>query len=811
MRFSQFLVEQYNTILLLEGPEQRQLINQFGKKIVQRLIEEHQNHVKDTITSNAGVKHVKLLDRRDPGTYTWTGVDNKTKLGSLTPKFHVKGTVPIEENDSTINLEHPDSHKAFLEEQLQQLESKKPEDTDKVFKNLSSLLTIPHSPASNDAYDIDNPEDMKAWHSHVNWVLHRYANEGIKSTKDIPKVLSNLGKFHKLTKIKIEAPVDQDGGQEITYDAQGNEISTVPDKYKANPTSLSKWKKDSDLQTFIDKANPLENSANLGKKEYTVVDENKDWHVVIPHTAKAACDLGKNARWCTVTAGAFPTYQVQGPLYIMLPKDPNVEKMQMHVETSQFTDIRNLPIGHPEAKYLQAHPLPDLIHKTATMVPHYSTVMGINQANQHSVDDQNNQNKAFTSDEIMKLITRGHITSFLRNQPHHFTPEIVKSLLDRSDVAPENKELLATHSRQRFTPEQNSEIYTQELHDNLFAMGHGSLLLTGKYPDRGLGNVKLFYLGEHGKNTDSDNWHDNISHENKIAAIDAFVANKTAAAKESMMDGTRRGIFDLSHVQHLVNHPKQSIHHGEVLGKMIDSLDQYSVTDFKESMSAFLNHPASQVGMAAIGQEARVYAKRGTYTDAISDIIQKIHTTKYPIIKRTTADGTVYEDKSHDAINDFYTRLKKPGMEDHFTSAHTDEIMSGPNTSFKFAHMNNATYDVPHITKAKERHMEAEFAKPTIINAGYRKTEQNNLRFAMALDKDIPTHLLGKALSNLDNKDQAHQLVDYHLENRHLSADSTLALIDAASIHHKDLIVEKILKHPGTDAETIRRISERIF
>jgi hypothetical protein len=227
-------------------------------------------------------------------------------------------------------------------------------------------------------------------------------------------------------------------------------------------------------------------------------------------------------------------------------------------------------------------------------------------------------------------------------------------------------------------------------------------------------------------------------------------------------------------------------------------------------MSSFLNHPASQVGMAAIGQDA-LYAKRGRYTDAISDIIQKIHTTKYPIIKRTTADGTVYEDKSHDAIKDFYTRLKQRGMDEHVNSAHTDEIMSGPNTSFKFAHMNNATYDVPHITKAATRHMEAEFAKPTIINPGYRKTEQNNLRFAMALDKDIPTHLLGKALSNLDNADQAAQLLDYHLDNRHLSADSTLALIDAAKDQHKGLFMEKILKHPQTDAETIRRISERIL
>jgi hypothetical protein len=809
MRFSQFLVEEYNTILLLEAPQQHQLIRQFGKKIVQKLNEEYPNHVKDTITSNAGVKHIKLIDRRDPGTYTWTGVDNKTHLGSLTPKFHVKGTVPIEENDSTIHLEHPDSHKAFLEEQLEQLKSNNSEDTEKVFKHLSSALNIPDLPTSNDAYNVYNPEDMEAWHSHVNWVLHRYAHGGIESTKDIPKVLSNLAKFHKLTKIKSVEPRDEDGGEEIAYDAEGNEISAVAPKYRANPISLSKWKNASDLQTFLDKANPLEGGANLGKKEYTIIDENKDWHVVIPHTAKAACDLGKGASWCT-TSYAFQNYNKDGPLYIMLPKDPNVEKMQMHVESAQFKDIRNTQIGHPEAKYIQAHPLPDLIHKTATMVPHYSTVMGVNRSNQHSVDDQNNQSKGFTSDEIMKLITRGHIKSFLDNHPHHFTPEIVKSLLNRSDVEPENKESLARHSIKRFTREQNSEIYTQELHDNLFAMGHGSLLVTGKYPDHGTGNIKSFYLGKDGKNTDSDNWHDNISHENKIAAIDAFVANKTAAAKESMVDATARGIFDLSHVKHLADHTKASIHHGEVLGKMIDSLDQYSDTDFKESMSSFLNHPASQVGMAAIGQEA-AYAKEGKYTNAISDIIQKIHTTKYPIIKRTTATGTVYEDKSHDAINDFYTRLKQDGMENHVTSEHTDEIMSGPNTSFKFAHMNNATYADPHIKGATTKHMEAEFAKPTIINAGYRKTEQNNLRFAMALHKDIPTHLLGKALSNLDNADHVAQLVDYHLENRHLSADSSLALIDAASIHHKKLVVEKILNHPETDDETIRRIAERIL
>jgi hypothetical protein len=52
MRFSQFLVEEYITILLLEAPQQHQFIKQFGKKIVQKLIEDHENHVKNTITSN---------------------------------------------------------------------------------------------------------------------------------------------------------------------------------------------------------------------------------------------------------------------------------------------------------------------------------------------------------------------------------------------------------------------------------------------------------------------------------------------------------------------------------------------------------------------------------------------------------------------------------------------------------------------------------------------------------------------------------------------------------------------------------------
>jgi hypothetical protein len=65
--------------------------------------------------------------------------------------------------------------------------------------------------------------------------------------------------------------------------------------------------------------------------------------IVVPEDQNAACYYGQGTRWCTAaTKGSnyFGHYSKEGPLYILLPKQPKYdgEKYQLHFESEQFMD-----------------------------------------------------------------------------------------------------------------------------------------------------------------------------------------------------------------------------------------------------------------------------------------------------------------------------------------------------------------------------------------------------------------------------------------------------------------------------------------
>jgi len=99
--------------------------------------------------------------------------------------------------------------------------------------------------------------------------------------------------------------------------------------------------------------------------------------VVVPQDEAAACYYGRGTRWCTAaTKGEnyFVHYNKEGPLYIILPKNPSYkgEKYQLHIESKQFMNEKDDPVSlaklldYPKfVKYLQedneAQGLQDLI------------------------------------------------------------------------------------------------------------------------------------------------------------------------------------------------------------------------------------------------------------------------------------------------------------------------------------------------------------------------------------------------------------------------------------------------------------------
>jgi serine protease inhibitor ecotin len=81
--------------------------------------------------------------------------------------------------------------------------------------------------------------------------------------------------------------------------------------------------------------------ANRGNA-VTVYDDNY-CRVIQPKDTEAACYYGQGTRWCTAATRGnnyFDTYNSQGPMYIILPKQPKYdgEKYQLHFPSAQYMD-----------------------------------------------------------------------------------------------------------------------------------------------------------------------------------------------------------------------------------------------------------------------------------------------------------------------------------------------------------------------------------------------------------------------------------------------------------------------------------------
>ena len=88
---------------------------------------------------------------------------------------------------------------------------------------------------------------------------------------------------------------------------------------------------------------------NKGKSKEVYKDS--DVRIIVPEDEAASCYYGQGTIWCTATTDPdtdnyFDTFNNQGKLYIMLPKQPkhNGEKYQLHFPTDQFVDENDDPI-----------------------------------------------------------------------------------------------------------------------------------------------------------------------------------------------------------------------------------------------------------------------------------------------------------------------------------------------------------------------------------------------------------------------------------------------------------------------------------
>lgn len=148
-----------------------------------------------------------------------------------------------------------------------------------------------------------------------------YANGGIRFEDLGSTVAEYLTKFHKL-KQKKQLPSPRNDFMRYT---DIGDFYGVVDEYP-DPTGKEQQDKGQSQDYYND----------------------EDIRVIVPGDQTAACYYGQGTRWCTAgrTGNMFNHYNTQGPLFIVLPKQPAYpgEKYQLHFETAQYMDERDEPV-----------------------------------------------------------------------------------------------------------------------------------------------------------------------------------------------------------------------------------------------------------------------------------------------------------------------------------------------------------------------------------------------------------------------------------------------------------------------------------
>ena len=161
------------------------------------------------------------------------------------------------------------------------------------------------------------------------WILNRYLTPvgdayGINRWEDIEsRLLPALAKFDVLKKKpNLSPPLPTKDLNQIKSLSQ---LEDITEKYQEAELASKSEKASSEEQAFYD------------SKQATLLYNDSQIKVVIPHTKVASQYFGRKTRWCTAakTNNMFEQYNQKGPLYIVLIKSLN-ERYQFHWASDQF-------------------------------------------------------------------------------------------------------------------------------------------------------------------------------------------------------------------------------------------------------------------------------------------------------------------------------------------------------------------------------------------------------------------------------------------------------------------------------------------
>ena len=98
-----------------------------------------------------------------------------------------------------------------------------------------------------------------------------------------------------------------------------------------------------DIFNVYEKLKDAENTDANPRGNAKTVFENDELRIVHPEDQKAACYYGRGTQWCTAATrgkNMFDQYNKDGPMYIIIPKNPDHqgEKFQVHAASGQIMD-----------------------------------------------------------------------------------------------------------------------------------------------------------------------------------------------------------------------------------------------------------------------------------------------------------------------------------------------------------------------------------------------------------------------------------------------------------------------------------------
>lgn len=175
---------------------------------------------------------------------------------------------------------------------------------------------------ADDALSRIEAADPSTNKKYTQWMARQFMDSHEPKLEDIESTMADyMDKFHKLNvKRKLPSPEN-----DINRYQMARYLYQNLDKYE-DP--------DSDIT-----------ARGNARKAY----EDDEVTVIVPEDEAAACRYGRGTRWCTAaTKGQnyFDQYSRQGPLYIIIPKQPHRdgEKYQFHFQSGQFMDENDDPV-----------------------------------------------------------------------------------------------------------------------------------------------------------------------------------------------------------------------------------------------------------------------------------------------------------------------------------------------------------------------------------------------------------------------------------------------------------------------------------